>query len=98
MSVPFFGQALVPVSSVKYLGIVLNSHLTFHEHFTCLTSSLLSTLCQIIGVRLLFSRPVLILNSLVLTKLFCSTFLGCYHQAKPTKAATRVKLCCSSCD
>ena len=98
MSVPFFGQALVPVSSVKYLGIVLNSHLTFNEHFTCLTSSLLSTLCQISGVTHLFSRPVLILNSLVLTKLFCSTFLGWYHQAKPTKAATGVKLCCSSCD
>ena len=96
--VPFFGQALVPVSSVKYLGIVLNSHLTFNEHFTCLTSSLLSTLCQISGVTHLFSRPVLILNSLVLTKLFCSTFLGWYHQAKPTKAATGVKLCCSSCD
>ena len=95
---PFFGQALVPVSSVKYLRIVLNSHWTFNEHFTCITSSRLSTLCQISWVRYLFSRPVLILNSLVLTKLFCYTFLGWYHQAKPTKVTTGVKLCCSSCD
>ena len=95
---PFFGQALVPVSSVKYLRIVLNSHWTFNEHFTCITSSRLSTLCQISWVRYLFSRPVLILNSLVLTKLFCYTFLGWYHQAKPTKVTTGVKLCCSSYD
>ena len=95
---PFFGQALVPVSSVKYLRIVLNSHWTFNEHFTCITSSRLSTLCQISWVRYLFSRPVLILNSLVLTKLFCYTFLGWYHQAKPTKVTTGEKLCCSSCD
>ena len=34
MSVPFLGLALVPVSSVKDLGIVLDSHLTFNEHVT----------------------------------------------------------------
>ena len=98
MSVPFFGQALVPVASVKCLGIVLNSHWNFNEHFTCLTSSLLSPFCQISGVRYLLSSPVQILNSLVLTKLLCSPFLGWYHEAKPKKAAAGVKLCCSSCD
>ena len=80
----FLGQALVPVSSVKDLGIVLDSHLTFNEHVTCLTSSLLSTLCQISRVRYLFSRPVLlmILNSLVFSKLFyCSTvWAGIFKQ------------------
>ena len=83
-SVPFLGQSLVPVSSVKDLGIVLDSHLTFNEHVTCLTSSLLSTLCQISRVRHLFSRPVLsmILNSPVFSKLFyCSTvWAGTFKQ------------------
>ena len=64
--------------------IVLDSYLTFNEHVSCLTSSLLSALCQIWRVRQLFSRPVLlmILNSLVLSKLFyCSTvWAGTFKQ------------------
>lgn len=51
MSVPFLGQALVSVSFVEDLGIVLDSHLTFNEHVTCLKSSLLSTLYPISRVR-----------------------------------------------
>ena len=84
MSVPFLGPALIPVSSVKDSGIVLDSHLTFNEQVTCLTFSLLSTLCQISRVRHLFSRPVLlmILNSLVFSKLYyCSTvWAGTFKQ------------------
>ena len=46
------------------------------SHVNTLTSSLLSTLCQISRVRHLFTKPVLstILNSLIFSKLFyCST-------------------------
>ena len=32
--VPFLGQNLAPVPSVKYLGVILNSNLTFNEHDT----------------------------------------------------------------
>ena len=75
--VPFLGQHLISVSSVKDLGIILDSILTFNEHVNTLTSSLISTLCQISRARHLFSKSVLttILNCLVFCKLFyCSTF------------------------
>ena len=76
VTVPFLGQELKPVASTKDLGIILDSNLNFNDHVTSLNSSLLSTLCQVNRVRLLFSREVLntILNSLVFSKLFyCST-------------------------
>ena len=63
--VPFLDQELTPVSSVKDLGITLDS----------LTSLLLSMLCQISRVRHLFTKPVLstILNSLIFSRLFYSS-------------------------
>ena len=75
ITVPFFGQDLVPVTqSAKELGVTLDSNLTFKGHIASLTSSLL--LVQVNRVRHLFSKEVLsiILNSLVFSKLFyCST-------------------------
>ena len=73
---PFLDQELTPVSSVKDLGITLDSHLNSNDHVNTLTSSMLSMLCQINRVRHLFTKPVLsiILNSLIFSKLFyCST-------------------------
>ena len=74
--VPFLERELTPVSSVKDLGITLDSYLNFTDHVNTLTSSLLSMLCQISRVRHLFTKPVLstIFNSLIFSKLFyCST-------------------------
>ena len=74
--VPFLDQELTPVSSVKDLGITLDSYLNFNDRVNTLTSSLLSMLCQISRVWHLFAKPVLstILNSLIFSKLFyCST-------------------------
>ena len=70
--VPFIGQHLTPVSSVKDLGIILDLNLTFNEHVNTLTSSLISILFQISRVRRLFSKSVFttILNCLVFCKLF----------------------------
>ena len=47
--------------------IRLDSNFTFNEHVNTLTSSLISILCQISGVRHLFSKSVLttILNCVV---------------------------------
>ena len=85
MSVLFLGQVLVPVLPIKDLGTLLDSHLTFNKNDTCLTSSLLSTLCQISRVRHLFSNPVLlmILNSPVVRKLFSysTVWAGTFKQS-----------------
>ena len=73
---PFLDQELTPVSSVKDLGITVDSYLNFNDHVNTLTSSLLSMLCQISKVIHLFTKPVLSisLNSLIFSKLFyCST-------------------------
>ena len=73
ITVPFFGQDLVPVTqSAKELGVTLDSNLTFNGHIASLTSYLLSTLVQVNRVRHLFSKDVLciILNSLVSSQLF----------------------------
>ena len=74
--VPFLDQELTLVSSVKDLGITLDSYLNFNDHVNTLTSSLLSMLCQISRVRHLFTKPVLstILNSLIFSKLFSKLF------------------------
>ena len=78
------GQNLAPVSLVKDLGIILNSNLTSNEHVNTMTSSVVSTLCQISKVRHLFSKSLLftILNCLVFSKLFyCSTvWSGTFEQ------------------
>ena len=60
------------MSSVKDLGIILDSNLTFNEQVNTLTLSLIAILCQISRVRHLFSKSVLttILNCLVFCKLF----------------------------
>ena len=72
--VPFLGQHLIPVSSVKDEGIILDSNLTFNEHVNTLTLSLISILCQISRVRHLSSKSLLTTICLVFCKLFyCST-------------------------
>ena len=69
---PFLDQELTPVSTVKDLGITLDSYFNFNDHVNKSTSSLLSMVCQISRVRHLFTKSVLstILNSLSLSKLF----------------------------
>ena len=84
VTVSFLGQQLCPVSSAKDSGVTLDSGLTFNNHILSLSSSLLSSLCQISRVRHLFSKEVLyiMINSVVFSKLFyCSAvWAGTYKQ------------------
>ena len=68
----------------KDLGVTLDSGLTFNNHISSLSSSLLSSLCQISRVRHLFSKEVfyIMINSVVFSKLFyCSAvWAGTYKQ------------------
>ena len=75
ITIPFLVQDLVPVTSVKDLGVTLHLNLTFSGHTASLTSSLLSALVQINRVWHLFFKDLrcIILNSLVFSKRFyCS--------------------------
>lgn len=88
VTVPFLGQQLCPVSSAKDLGVILDSGLTFNNHISSLSSSLLFSLYEINRIRHLFSRKFSVYNdqlywlSIVLSKLFyCSVvWSGTYKQ------------------
>ena len=71
-------QELVPKPYVTDLGILLDSNLSFNEHTASLVSTLLGTLCRINKIKHLFSRSALliILNSLVFSKLFYCSAVG----------------------
>ena len=74
--VPFLGKELTPVPHVKDLSVILDSNMSFNDHVSTFSFSLLSVLGQIDKVRHLFSREVLysVLNSVVFSKPFyCST-------------------------
>ena len=76
IAVEFMGQQLKPVASCNDVGILLDSGLTINEHVASLTSSLLSSLCQINRVKHLFPKNVqlLVIIALIFSKLFyCST-------------------------
>ena len=66
------------------LVVILDSGLTFNNHISSLSLSLLFSLCQISRIRHLFSKEVLyiMINSIVFSKLFyCSTlWSGTYKQ------------------
>ena len=75
-SIDFLGAKISQSPWCRDQGIIFNSHLTFNNHINSLSSSLLSTLCQINRVKHLFNCKTLqiIINSLVFSKLYyCST-------------------------
>lgn len=75
-SLSFLGKTLTPVSSAKDLGLTLDSHLSYDDHISKLTSSCLFKLMQINRVRQSFDQTTLlkIMSTLVFSKMFyCST-------------------------
>ena len=73
-------DAVIPVNSVRNLGIHINSDLSMRIHISKTVSSCFSALRQIRSIRRSITRPVLLtlVSSLVLTKLDygCATLAG----------------------
>ena len=70
------GKEIIPVTSAKDLGVILDSGLTFDSHIQATISSCMSRLGQINRVKHCFDKHTLtiIINSLVFSKLYyCST-------------------------
>ena len=70
------GKELLPVDSVKDLGVVFDSKLSFNDHTTKTVSSCMSALGQISRVKHAFRKNILVtmINSLVFSKLYyCSS-------------------------
>ena len=74
--VTLLGKELLPVDSVKDLGVVFDSKLSFNDHIIKTASSCMSALGQISRVKHIFRKDILvtIINSLVFSKLYyCSS-------------------------
>jgi hypothetical protein len=72
----FMGGNLTPVTEVKDLGMLLDSHLTYVKHIPALSSSCISKLRQIGRVKHNFDQSTLatVIDTLVMSKInYCST-------------------------
>ena len=67
-----FGNDLVPATTAKDLGVIMDPNLTFGNHPLETVSSCMSRLAQINRVKYSFDKQslIIILNSLVFSKLF----------------------------
>ena len=71
----FFGKNLVPATTAKDFGVIMDPNLTFDNHVLETVSSCMSCLAQINRVKYSFDKQsiIIIINSLVFSKLFyCS--------------------------
>ena len=76
IAISFLGKEIIPISSAKDLGIILDNNLTYDQHIHQIISSCMAKLCQINRVKNSFDSNTLctIISALVLIKLFyCST-------------------------
>ena len=70
-----FGKDLVPATTAKDLGVIMDPNLTFGNHVLETVSSSMSRLAQINRVKYSFDKQslIIIITSLVFSKLFyCS--------------------------
>ena len=67
----FMGENLIPVTEVKDLGMVLDSHLTYDKHIQALSSSCISKPGQIGMVKHNFDQSALarIIDTLAMSKI-----------------------------
>ena len=75
--VTLLGKEIQPSSCEKDLGVIFDQNLSFNEHITKTVSSCMSILGQINRVKHVFDRSTLIviINTLVFTKMFCCSFV-----------------------
>jgi len=90
LPVLFNGIQLHPVDSVKYLGVILDPHLSFSANVTRTSVACFSMLRRIRSIRRSLTRPLLvsIITSLVLSRLdFCLSV----HSGLPASTLSRLQ-------
>ena len=77
----FLDKELLPTGSVKDLGVIFNATLSFDCHNTALIASCISRLAQVNREKHAFHSNllVIIINALVLRKLFTAPRSGLIH-------------------
>ena len=73
--ISLLGKVMVPASTARDLGVVLDPNLSFDDNITKTVSSCMESLGQINCVSHIFNQPILItvVNAIVFSKLFyCS--------------------------
>ena len=94
--ITLLGKELVPVSSAKDLGVILDPNITFDDHILKTASLCMSSLAQISRVKHVFKRDTLvtIINALVFSKLFyCSSVWSNSSGKKHPQVAIGPELC-----
>ena len=73
------GKEHLPVNSIKDLGVILDSNLTYNDHIASTVSICMSCLGQINRVKHSIDRNTLtiVINALVLSKLYYCTYVWC---------------------
>jgi hypothetical protein len=95
--ISLLGKEIIPVTSAKDLGVILDSGLTFDRHVQATISSCTSRLGQINRVKHCFYKHTLtiIINSLVFSKLYyCSTVLSNTSQTNLNKVQVVQNFAC----
>ena len=100
-SVNFLCTKILQLTWCRDLGVILDLHLTFNNHINSLSSSLLSTLCQINRAKHFFNRKTLqLINQLsgIQQTLLLFKSYGLDIVAKYLQIATHPKFCSANYD
>ena len=73
--ISLLGKVVVPPSTARHLGVVLDINLSFHDHITKIISSCMASLGQINRAGHIYNQTILmtVINAVLFSKLFyCS--------------------------
>ena len=88
VNLSLFGKDLVPAKTAKDLGVIMDPNLTFDNHVLETVSSCMSRLIQINRVK---QSLIIIINSLVFSKLFYSSCVWRYTSQTNLKVLQTVQ-------